>query len=263
MNAPRLQSQRRRKAQRYRLRALQRRRGGRGSPRRAARPMALLETAFMLALPTRRDWREHLTITAGDQGSCQSCSAFAIAAAVRLRSEIGRRPVALEPGYLHTCIGMPGTRDRGTICATPNDPGVLLERLRDRGWRTGANDDHPYPASACQVGGTRNQLSDVRKIYSEAEAKQALADGPLVAEMRMPPEFPNFRGKVFRVAAGFDRPLHTVCVIGHDATGWIILNSMGGGWGDGSGFTTIPYGLCGLLVFRRGIATLGAYAPML
>jgi len=41
--------------------------------------------------------------------------------------------------------------------------------------------------------------------------------------------------------------LHTVCVVGFTAAGWVIKNSYGPNRGVGHGFGTIPYGACGLI----------------
>lgn len=206
------------------------------------------------------DWRDRIAVDAGDQMHCQSCSAFAVAAAIRLQGTIDENPVAIAPGYLHTCNGLPGVEDRDVLCDSPVDPGILLQRLVDTGWDPGAATDYPYPARACAVGRPRVQLKRIVAIGSPEAAKRALANGPLVAQMRLPRDFLRFRGEVYEAAAVRDAPLHTVCVIGYNQQGWIILNSAGPGWGDGRGCATVLYSLCGLIHFRRGLEPLGVYA---
>jgi hypothetical protein len=76
-----------------------------------------------------------------------------------------------------------------------------------------------------------------------------------MAKIRVPSAFYGFRGSVFRSTSSLNAPQHTVCVIGFDNTGWIILNSMGSGWGEG-GCATVAFRFHSLLDFRLRIPAL-------
>ncbi|MEJ7807394.1 MAG: C1 family peptidase [Telluria sp.] len=260
----------RRQSQRHRKREKNRRNGEAWHPARTAQVSRKRPIAMALALDAtttlssgRHDWREQYDVVAGDQKPCQSCTAFAVAAAITLQSQIDGNRLSVSPGYLHTCVGLSGERDKNVICASSSDPRLMLEALRDRGWPQEASNDYPYPPTACQVGGPQSQLREFPTINSEAAAKKALGRGPLVSAMRAPPAFFTFRGTVFRSSPSTNATLHTICVIGYDSRGWIILNSNGAEWGDGSGCATINYRSCNLLDFRPGLTKLQAYALIL
>lgn len=260
----------RNQSQRHRKREKNRRNGVAWRPARVARVARTTPIAMVLAFDAttpltsgRHDWREQYDVVAGDQKPCQSCTAFAVAAAITLQSQIDGNRLAVSPGYLHTCVGLSGERDKNVICASSSDPRLMLEALRDRGWPQKASSDYPYPPNACHVGGPHSKLHDFPLIASEAAAKAALARGPLVASMRAPPAFFTFLGAVYRSSPTKNSTLHTVCVIGYDSTGWIILNSNGTDWGDGTGCATISYRSCSLLDFRPGLTKLQAYAIVL
>ncbi|TDY35337.1 C1 family peptidase [Janthinobacterium sp. 75] len=206
------------------------------------------------------DWRAKYPIPAGQQGDCQSCSAFATASAVALQSRINGKPLPISPGYLHTCIGHAGQGNSTTVCNGAIDLGRLLDLLKEKGWATSAASTHPYPLAACQVGGAVVRLRSYTVIRSETEAKAALGRGPLVAVMSVSDEFFSFRGNLYRSLPALDDSLHSVCVTGFNRDGWIILNSCGADWGDSTGGTTIASGACGLLDFRPGGQNLQAYA---
>lgn len=206
------------------------------------------------------DWRAKYPIPAGQQGDCQSCSAFAIAAAVALQSRINGRPLPISAGYVHTCVGHAGQGSSTTICNGPVDLGRLLSMLKEKGWATAAAATHPYPPTACQIGGAVVRLRSFTPIHSEAEAKRALNQGPLVAVMSVREQFFSFKGNLYRSLPTLNDTLHSVCVTGFNQDGWIILNSCGADWGDKTGGTTISYGACGLLDFGPGGQDLQAYA---
>ncbi len=258
MSRPGSNSQRRRKRAHDRRTALARKRP-------AYRKILItgLRVRQLAALDNRGqsvDWRGKYPTPAGNQGDCQSCSAFAIATAVAMQSRINGKPLPISAGYLHTCVGHAGQRNSATVCNGAVDLGQLLGLLKDKGWATAAAATYPYPPTACQVGGSVVQLRSYTAIGSEIEAKAALRRGPLVAVMSVSDEFFSFRGDLYRSLPTLDDTLHSVCVTGFDRDGWIIVNSCGADWGDKTGGTTIAYGACGLLDFGPGGQDLQAYA---
>ena len=256
-----LHSQRRRKRTHDRRYAqAPRRLTGTGATQTALRRVKISGHALRGAVQRGIDWRHQHTIVAGDQESCESCTSFAVAAAITLQGKIVGKQLLISPGYLHTCLGHQSENDARVICATAVDPHWLLHHLRDVGWQPQAEQSYPYPPSACRIGGRPERLRSVTPISSGQQAKRALEKGPLVVEMRAPPSFFTFTGKLYRDAVRHDHPLHTVCVIGYDDDGWIILNSKGTTWGDGSGCATIEYGRCQRLAFMPGIPPLAAFA---
>lgn len=206
------------------------------------------------------NWRERYDTPPGQQGDCQSCSAFAIAATLAFHGLIRGEQLEVSPGYLHTCIGHPGELDSNIVCASAVDPSRLLARMEDTGWAVAAGPEYPYPPNVCQVGGARRRLGGYTAIRNEAEARAALLQGPLVAVMSVGAQFFSFKGNLYSSLPTLDDSLHTVCVVGCNADGWIILNSIGPDWGDNTGGTTIAYGACALLDFNAGGAALQAYA---
>lgn len=259
MSRKTLQSQRRRKR-------VHDRRAHAGQPIAAIDAGLELQTikisghALHMAVQQKTDWRDHHPVEVHDQGACESCTSFAVASAITLQAKIDRKQLIISPGYLHTCVGHQHESDANLICATAIDPSWLLHRLRDDGWHPQAPGSYPYPPAACQVGGRPERLRSVTPIGSVDAAKRALGKGPLVAELRVPPSFFVFTGKLYRASVEHDHPLHTVCVIGYNDDGWIILNSKGAKWGDGRGCTTIEYGRCQLIAFVPGMEPLGAFA---
>jgi len=259
MSRPGGNSQRRRKRAHDRRAAL--------AARRTARHKSLFAGLHVRRLVTLErfgpgiDWRARYPIPAGQQGDCQSCSAFAIAAAVALQSRINGKALPISPGYLHTCLGHAGQRDDKTVCDGAIDLGQLLDMLKKTGWATEADPNkHPYPPAACRVGGAVERLRSYTLIRSEREAKAALDRGPLVAVMSVRDRFFSFKGRLYRSLPTLHDTLHSVCVTGFNRDGWIILNSCGADWGDQTGATTIGYGACGLLDFGPGGQALQAYA---
>lgn len=250
-------SQRRRKRAHDRRAALAR--------QHTARPKVLITGLRVRRLATLEhreqsvDWHAKYPILVGQQGNCQSCSAFAIATAVALQSRIGGKPLPISPGYLHTCLGHAGQSNGRIVCDGAIDLGRLLDLLKKTGWATEAAATHPYPPAACQVGGAVVRLRSYTAIRSETGAKAALGRGPLVAVMSVREEFFSFKGSLYCSLPTLHDTLHSVCVTGFNQDGCVILNSCGADWGDKTGGTTIAYGACGLLDFGPGGQALQAY----
>ncbi|OEZ87180.1 papain family cysteine protease [Janthinobacterium sp. HH104] len=191
---------------------------------------------------TSFDWRDQIHVVARHQGNCESCTAFAVAAAIELAAIIAKRAVRIPVGYFHTCIGHPGNADADQICGSGVDLSYMLGAIRDDGFPSNAPDSYPFPANRCGMGGARFKLKSFDEITSVTNAKTAIRSGPILADMEVTKKFFDFKGRIYRQPDASTTTLHTVCIIGFNSTGWIILNSMGRSWGDGTGCATVPYG---------------------
>jgi C1A family cysteine protease len=193
-----------------------------------------------------KDWRDAGVITpVRYQGSCGACASFAASAAIEalLRIANSADQTEVDAGYMHTCTVLGGEPD----CTMSADLGPALVAVVAKGYAVvGPTSAYPYPASQCGGVPTR-PAGAYAELASSDEAKNALMRGPVVAEFFVWPDFMSYRGQpsvyVPNLVGSWN--LHSVCIIGFDAQGWIIKNSYGTNWGVG-GFATIAYGTCGL-----------------
>lgn len=214
--------------------------------RRSAAPNAVAVTSF--------DWRDHVAIPApGLQGGCNACTSFAVAATIEIVARIANSAsaIAVSAGYLHTCLGHQGEADPSLICAGGIDLFRMLGLVQDSGYVLSSTGDYPFSPAACPTGTVAGSLADFVRVEGTDEARSRLLNGPIVADMYVWPDFFGYttnQAPVYKPDMGGAQPyLHSVCVVGFDADGWIIKNSYGPDWGDGHGFATIDYASCGLL----------------
>ncbi len=213
------------------------------------------------------DWRDKIVMPEVEfQKNCYTCTSFAVSGAAQIASLIAdpSHPIVVSPGYLHTCIGQDEVSDPQTICQTPVDAKRLLCAMRDQGYATGPS---PYPCSpgACSTFTVTRHLSAVTEVTATVSPKQQLLSGPLIANMQIGEDF--FRYTTAVSPAYSPSPnnkqsyLHCICVIGFNESGWIIRNSLGPDWGDGTGHGTAAYGTCGLfgMALPDGSPGLDAY----
>lgn len=218
-------------------------------------------------LPASYDWRNHLVIPpAKYQGTCNSCTSFAISAAIEIATLIKKGGSApdIAAQHMHTCIVNRGAENPQSICPKGIEPRRLLKLLVEYGYATSLADGSPFPPAACLGVATNSRLQGFTLITSSA-ARSSITTGPLVTDMYIWDDFFDYtidRAPLYTPDTNRGHPrLHSVCVVGYLPGGWIIKNSFGTGWGDGNGFATIAAGACGLLTDAppAGLAQRPAY----
>lgn len=221
-------------------------------------PLAFKQLFAFQAMSTVEefDWRDKINIPkAQDQGACYSCSSFAISAAIEIQARI-KNPsstLTVRAQHMHTCIAYQDSTDPKLICNSGIPPGRLLKLLKEHPYATGV-DDGIFPSTACATASTHAIVDSYRIAVTDssaATAKSQLLQGPVITDMNVWNDFFSYtttKSAAYRPDTSTGGPaLHSVCVIGFNDRGWIIKNSLGTGWGDGSGFGTIAYGYCGLI----------------
>lgn len=201
------------------------------------------------------DWRALVTVRrSGDQGKCNACSSFAIASAIEIywSKSHQNESINVAPGFIHTCLGHGESSDPTVVCTFGVDLYAALRLVRTKGYLTGPGASYPFPPNACPTTGASGVISDFAEVSTPQGAKSALANvGPIVADMYIWQDFFEYSsssGQAYVPDLARKGPYpHSVCVIGFDAQGWIVKNSYGAQWGDGSGCGTIAYGSCALL----------------
>jgi len=213
------------------------------------------ESADLASPPPSVDWRTLVSIApAHDQGTCNTCTSFSLASAIEilwLRDHPGA-PISVSAGYIHTCLGHAGTDDAATICSLGVDLYAGLRLLKSRGFALGKDPSSPLSPGACHALQGSGRLKGFAPVQSANDAKLLLANaGPLVADMYVWEDFFSFRNQPSSAySPDLSRAgpyLHSVCVIGYSGSGWLVKNSFGPTWGDGTGCATIAYGACALL----------------
>ena len=204
--------------------------------------------------PAALDWRNtaNAISSPGDQQKCNACSSFAVAAAIGAHLSIAAgQIVEVSAGYLHTCLGNARLTNPDDICNGQVDLNRMVQLVRDTGYALAAADDYPFPPSACPTTSKAGQISAFTPIGDADDAKSALVRGPIVADMYIWRDFFDYttaRAPTYVPDLTRGNPeVHSVCVIGFNAQGWLIKNSMGPAWGDGSGFAVIAYHDCMLI----------------
>ncbi len=221
---------------------------------RQPRPRALMAAADIAPPPREAswDWRTHGVIGApSSQLPWNTCTSFAISAVIEAALAIAKGlSRKVEPGFIHTCVAHGGTlTDQSEDCSTPADLGYTLSNLQARGYTCASGAiTYPFPVASCPATATES-IAGYTLLPDPNSIKTAIVQSaPVAAEMYIWPDFFDYRGAtpVYEPDTGSgDRAYHSVCVIGFDALGWIIKNSLGPGWGI-EGFATIRYGTCGL-----------------
>jgi hypothetical protein len=222
----------------------------RAAPQKKAVPqvdLAVTAAAF--------DWRDKIAIRPpGNQGLCYACTSFALAATIEARWLITHpgQAVELSAGFIHTCIGHADETDAKAICNVGCDMYALITLLQTRAYARASPGDYPFTPSACAIASRLGTIGSFDEIADGDAAKSSIVNtGPLAADLYIWQDFFSYttnRVPAYLPDTSTPGPyLHSVCVVGFDATGWIIKNSMGTSWGDGSGFATVPYGACGMI----------------
>ncbi len=207
------------------------------------------------AVPPPFDWRKLVPLSpASHQGRCNACTSFAIAATIEAHWLIAHRdqPISVSAGFIHTCLGHRGNADAHAVCQSGVDLFAALALVRTAGFAQRRIGDYPFPATSCPTTGVSPGLRRFAAVRSAADAMREIATrGPIVADMYIWADFFDYttvRAPAYVPDVTREGPYpHSVCVVGFDARGWIIRNSLGPTWGDGVGCAVVPYGLCALL----------------
>jgi hypothetical protein len=201
------------------------------------------------------DWRAVIALAPpSHQGTCNTCTSFAIAATIEAHWQIAHRlnPISVSAGFTHTCLGHAGSADVETVCTFGIDIFATLNLVKTHGYARRAGGDYPFPASLCPTTGVIRGLRGFATVTDAPTAKrQIVSRGPILADMYFWADFFDYttaRGPAYVPDTTREGPyLHAVCVVGFNVLGWIVKNSFGPAWGDGLGFAIIPYGQCALL----------------
>jgi C1A family cysteine protease len=200
------------------------------------------------------DWRnnngEDWTTKIKDQGSCGSCTAFAIAAAIEAKINIQNDDPDinrdLSEAHLYFCTGH--------ICSW----GAYIKDLLYYAKNYGISDEGSFPYDKARSGlnlecdlseDWKNNgvwISGWRWVYNDVNSiKNALVEhGPLVASMLGYENFKKYGGGVY-TPDGDPVRYHCVVIVGYDDLEdyWICKNSWGTWWGE-DGWFRIKYGVC-------------------
>lgn len=195
------------------------------------------------------DWRNTGAVSPpGYQGQCNTCTSFAIVAAIEALHYIKfKTRITLAPGFIHTCL-------LARSCEQGAGASESTEAASAHGVSLGFPGDYPFPSDQC---GIRNLYLVRQRVWLPGpnDAMLALANyGPVVADMWIEPNFVTLpSGAIYRFQETPGKLLHSVCVVGfdRDQSCWIVSNSFGLKWGDG-GFGKIAFGSGGLLDERGG-----------
>lgn len=216
--------------------------------------------------PAEFDWRDRLDIPpAKFQGRCHSCTSYAASAAIEISTMIARRgTIDVSAQHMHTCIVHRGATNPADICAFGIEPRRLLKLLKEIGYAVSLPDDTSFLPASCPTTSIHATLRDFIMVATSCTRSQLL-QGPLITDMYVWNDFFDYttnRSQTYTPDTTLGHPvLHSVCVVGYNSEGWIIKNSFGPGWGDGSGFATVAKDTCGLLttVTPAGLAQRPAY----
>lgn len=199
-------------------------------------------------LPPSLDWSKRGVVSAvKDQGPYNTCTSFALTTAIETRHRIAfQHDLALSPGFIHTCLGPQNLN----MPFEASDAVDLIHQYGIGYWTPG---DYPFPRDRCTAG-ARYQVGASPMLRGPNDAKLALLQrGPVTATLLMAPDFLHHDGTTpYRLPPNPPGTRkHYVCVVGFDdgRNCWIIMNSMGKGWGwNGTGIGLVAYGACGMLL---------------
>jgi C1A family cysteine protease len=188
-----------------------------------------------------------------DQGSCGSCVAFGVCAAMegtyRVAKQDPNLALDLSEAHLFYCHG----RAQGRTCDNGWIPDQALANCKS----TGIVDEACYPYTPGDQNCTgrcsdwQQRLYKVTGFHLEtslpAMKTWLSTKGPLTACFIVYDDFRYYGSGIYRHTSGVERGGHCVTIVGYDdnAKCWICKNSWGAGWGE-NGFFKIGYGECAI-----------------
>ena len=185
--------------------------------------------------PDRFDWRtengKDWTTPIEDQNPFPTCWAYASLAAIEaaINIELGDPDYDLDLAERYVMDRSPGGRNGWCIFST-------LDWIKEHG----VIQEKDYPSLGWEEKVGYYLLEWGRVSLNRESIKNALiAFGPLIAGMRVYPDFKQYRGGVYRqerLEEGYE--LHAVVIVGYDEIEdyWICKNSWGTWWGEGGWF---------------------------
>lgn len=213
------------------------------------------QVAVVEGLPSTLDWRNmdgKIYVSAvKNQGSCGSCWAFAVTAALESQAMIatGGTQIDLSEQILVSCSGAGSCSGgySGSASTYIRDKGLPLESC----FRYTATNDSCSNACAEWQSGVA-PLYTVKGYHAASSSsypqrvqdiKNALyAYGPVVASFYVYNDFFSYRSGVYSYTTGSYAGAHAVLIVGYDDVrqAFIVKNSWGSGWGE-AGYFMIAY----------------------
>jgi len=211
-------------------------------------PVATVEGA-----PLTLDWRNRDGViyvsSIKNQGSCGSCWAFAVTAALESQEMIATTgsQVDLSEQTLVSCSGA-GSCSGGYTSSASNyirDVGLPLESCFKY---TATNNScssacADWQAATYKVNGWHTASTSSNPAVRVQDIKNALYTyGPVVASFYVYNDFFSYRSGVYSYSTGSYAGAHAVLVVGYDDVNqcFIVKNSWGTGWGE-AGYFMIAY----------------------
>lgn len=188
-----------------------------------------------------------------DQGSCGSCVAFGVCAAMegtlRVQKNDPTLAIDLSEAHLFYCHG----RKQGRNCDNGWIPDAALETCKnvgivDEGCYAYTAGDQDCTGLCTEWQKRLHKVAEFREFTSTSDVKTWVSTkGPLTACFIVYDDFRYYRSGVYRHVSGEQLGGHCVAIVGYDdnARCWICKNSWGAGWGE-NGFFKIGYGECGI-----------------
>ena len=185
------------------------------------------------------DWRSKMN-PVKDQGQCGSCWSFAATATIEGRYAIkhGSKVILSEQQMV----------DCATACSACYGgwASSALQYVQKAGGQMSAA-SYPYIADqgSCRFN-SRSVQAKVSAVSSVADAKSALASGPVAIYLDASDSFQSYGGGIFNGVCGEYN--HAVTGVGWGSTGgseyWIVRNSWGSGWGESGHIRIAINGKC-------------------
>jgi hypothetical protein len=198
----------------------------------------------MVAPAPAVDWRGSGRLLAPlDQGACNTCSAFALTAAMGDLTRLagGGVPRHLSPSFVHICLGRKTCGQALDLNQAIAGAGSTAVPLVEPG--------EAFDEQACSSAHGVLRVATKYDLWTAQDGLEALQHGPVLAVMDLFQDFwEYYAGGIYRHVAGEWLSAHSVEIVGYDQPQgcWIIKNSRGPAWGEG-GYARIRFGECGIL----------------